>query len=77
MKRLKSYFGGIFTGFWIGAVFIATVFMSCKNVRDGWNVVAGDKKSLFEPEFQGGRACNKGSYLFHAKSTRPFMETRR
>ena len=46
MKRLKSYFGGIFTGFWIGAVFIATVFMSCKNVRDGWNVIAGDKKVI-------------------------------
>ena len=43
MKRLKSYFRGIFTGFWIGAVFVATVFMSCKDVRDGWNVIAGDK----------------------------------
>ena len=43
MKRMVSHIRGIFTGFWIGAVFIATVFMSCKNVRDGWNVIAGDK----------------------------------
>lgn len=45
MKRLISYTRGIFTGFWIGAVFIATVFMSCKHVRDGWNVIAGDKRA--------------------------------
>lgn len=43
MKRLVSHVRGIFMGFWIGAVFIATVFMSCKNVRDGWNVIAGDR----------------------------------
>lgn len=43
MKRLTSYFRGIFTGFWIGVIFIATGFMNCKNIRDGWNVIAGDK----------------------------------
>lgn len=43
MKRMVSHISGIFTGFWIGAVFVATVFMSRKDVRDGWNVIAGDK----------------------------------
>lgn len=43
MKRMVSYIRGIFTGFWIGAVYVAAVFMSCKGVRDGWNVIAGDK----------------------------------
>lgn len=46
MKRMVSYIRGIFTGFWIGAVFVATVFMSCKDVRDGWNVIAGDKHAM-------------------------------
>jgi len=45
MKRMISHIRGFFTGFVTGVVFIATVFMSSKSVRDGWNVLAGDKKA--------------------------------
>ncbi len=46
MKRMVSHIRGFFTGFVAGMVFIATVFMGSKSVRDGWNVIAGDKKAL-------------------------------
>lgn len=48
MKRLVSHIRGFFTGFVAGTVFIATVYMSSKNVRDGWNVIAGDKHACIK-----------------------------
>lgn len=45
MKRMISYARGFFKGFVTGVVFISAVFMSSKSVRDGWNVIAGDKKA--------------------------------
>ena len=45
MKRMISYIRGFFKGFVIGAVFVSAVFMSSKSVRDGWKVIAGDKKA--------------------------------